>query len=185
MNKQKMLILTILVIFSVGMLMGSVTASKTYTFGKYKGTFSNNQISSVKTAIEFDYDKIVTVKTGKNVKYKIPKYKSKNKYKTVDVGKGKYTYGFLLNKYTSKGWKIVKIWSKGAYFDSYFGTMYKHNYAKIKKTVHIKTGTKTIKYPVKMSLSSFHEDGSPIRDGKACLTIWSSAGKISEKEVSI
>ena len=35
--------------------------------------------------------------------------------------------------------------------DSYAGTMYKHCYAKFKKTVHVKSGTKTIKYPVKIN----------------------------------
>ena len=60
-----------------------------------------------------------------------------------------------------------------------------NNYAKFKKTVKVKKGYKTKKYPVKMTLSSHYEDGSLPGNGKAVLSVWSSQGLIGEKTVRI
>ncbi len=185
MDKKKIFVLLVLAVFATGMLMGSASASKTFTYGKYKGTFSNSKINSVKDGQYYGYYEQFTVKTGKYKKVKKAVYKKKKKYKTVNFGKGKYVYGFLINSYTNKGWTCVKTWSTGRYMDSVHGTMYKNNYAKFKKTVKVKKGYKTKKYPVKMTLSSHYEDGSLPGYGKAVLSVWSSQGLIGEKTVSI
>ena len=185
MDKKKIFVLLVLAVFATGMLMGSASASKTFTYGKYKGTFSNSEISSIKEAQYNDKFDVYAVKTGKYKKVKKAVYKKKKKYKTVNFGKGKYVYGFWIEKYTNKGWTYVKQWSTGGYMDSQRGMVYKNNYAKFKKTVKVKKGYKTKKYPVYMSLLSHNWYGEVPGHGKAVLSVWSSQGLIGEKIVSI
>ena len=185
MDKKKIFVLLVLAVFATGMLMGSASASKTFTYGKYKGTFSNSKINSVKEGQYYGYYADATVKTGKYKKVKKAVYKKKKKYKTVNFGKGKYVYGFWTQSYIDKGWTCVKTWSTGRYMDSQRGYMYKNNYAKFKKTVKVKKGYKTKKYPVYMSLLSHNWYGEVTGHGKAVLSVWSSQGLIGEKIVSI
>ena len=185
MDKKKIFVLLVLAVFATGMLMGSASASKTFTYGKYKGTFSNSKINSVKDGQYYGYYEQFTVKTGKYKKVKKAVYKKKKKYKTVNFGKGKYVYGFWTQSYIDKGWTCVKTWSTGRYMDSQRGYMYKNNYAKFKKTVKVKKGYKTKKYPVYMSLLSHNWYGEVPGHGKAVLSVWSSQGLIGEKIVSI
>lgn len=184
MNKKKIIVLLVLAVFATGMLMGSASASKTFTYGKYKGTFSNSKINSVKEGQYYGYYADATVKTGKYKKVKKAVYKKKKKYKTVNFGKGKYVYGFWTQPYIDKGWTCVKTWSTGSYMDSQRGTMYKNNYAKFKKTVKVKKGYKTKKYPVKMTLCSHYFSGDSPGKGKAVLYVWSDS-YMGEKIVSI
>lgn len=184
MNKKKIIVLLVLAVFATGMLMGSASASKTFTYGKYKGTFSNSEISSIKEAQYNDKFDVYAVKTGKYKKVKKAVYKKKKKYKTVNFGKGKYVYGFWIEKYTNKGWTCVKQWSTGGYMDSQRGMIYKNNYAKFKKTVKVKKGYKTKKYPVYMALLSEDQYGKPGK-GKAIIQVYSSQGLIGRKIVSI
>ena len=55
MDKKKIFVLLVLAVFATGMLMGSASASKTFTYGKYKGTFSNSKINSVKDGQYYGY----------------------------------------------------------------------------------------------------------------------------------
>ena len=88
MDKKKIFVLLVLAVFATGMLMGSASASKTFTYGKYKGTFSNSKINSVKDGQYYGYYEQFTVKTGNYKKVKKAVYKKKKKYKTVNFGKG-------------------------------------------------------------------------------------------------
>lgn len=185
MNKKKIIVLLVLAVFATGMLMGSASASKTFTCGKYKGTFSNSQIKSVKEGQYYDEFEVKTVKTGKYKKVKKAVYKKKKKYKTVNFGKGKYVYGFWTQPYINKGWTCVKTWSTGSYKDSQRGTMYRNNYAKFKKTVKVKKGYKTKKYPVYMALLSHDWDGEVPGHGKAVVSVFYSKGNLGKRIVSI
>ena len=185
MDKKKIFVLLVLAVFATGMLMGSASASKTFTYGKYKGTFSNSKVNSVKDGQYYGYYEQFTVKTGKYKKVKKAVYKKKKKYKTVNFGKGKYVYGFWTQPYIDNGWTCVKTWSTGRYMDSQKGSMYKNNYAKFKKTVKVKKGYKTKKYPVYMTLNSHYVDGSLPGNGKAVLSVWSWQGLIGSKTVRI
>ena len=185
MDKKKLFVLLVLAVFATGMLMGSASASKTFTYGKYKGTFSNSQIKSVKEGQYYDEFTVKTVKTGKYKKVKKAIKKKKKKYKTVNFGKGKYVYGFWTQPYIDNGWTCVKTWSTGRYMDSQRGYVYKNNYAKFKKTVKVKKGYKTKKYPVYMALLSHDWDGEVPGHGKAVISVFSSKGNIGKKIVSI
>lgn len=158
---------------------------KTFSYSRYKATFSSKQIKSIINAKEKGYNKIFTKKTGKYVLSKYFIYKPKTIYKTVCFGRGKYTYGFWQNIYWQKGWKTVKTWQKGRYVDPMAGTMYKKCYAKFKKTVLVKAGIKTKKCPVFMSLTANYISGKPTPDHQANLIIWSKAGVIKSKLVYI
>lgn len=158
--------------------------TKTFVVGKYRGTFTGNQIKSVMKAHDSGYYKQVSVSTGKYVVSKEPIYKYKTKTKTVCFGKGKYTYGFWLDEYTSRGWKVVKTWQKGKYTDPAAGTMYKKCYAKFKKTVKVQVGVKKVKHSVKMTLSSHYEDGGYPGDNRAVISVWSSEGLMTQKPVN-
>lgn len=159
--------------------------AKTFKVGKYRATFSASQIKSVMNAQDNGKWKEVVKNTGKYKIVKKNKYKTKTKTKTVCFGRGKYTYGFWLQEYINKGWKLVKTWQKGRYYDSQFGTMYKKCYAKFKKTVKVKSGTKKVKYPVKMSLVSYYLDGYYPGDNHAALYLWYSQGILSERSVYV
>lgn len=158
---------------------------KTFKVGKYKATFSAAQIKAVMREQKNGQWKEVVVKTSKYKTIKKTKYKTKTITKTVCFGKGKYTYGFWLQPYIQKGWKVVKLWNKGFYMHPQFGSMYKKNYAKFKKTVKVKAGTKTIKCRVKMSLVSYYLDGYHPGSDHAALYVWCSQGIISERSVYV
>lgn len=159
-----------------------VKKGKTYKYGKYKGKFTKKQINSIINAKNKGKYKTVTVNTGKTNKYKYYTYKRKTKYKTAKFGHNVQT--FEEEAFTKKGWTLVKYWwGKKTYWDPNLG--YWHMvYGKFKKVTYVKV-KKSKKYKVKMSLSTTYEDGWPAGKNKAVLSLWSSAGKIREKQVKI
>ena len=123
MNKKKILVITILCIFCIGMVMGAVSASHTFKKGKYKLTVSDKQYKKLKTKDQYHVSKKVgTVKKTKWVTKKVKTYetwidsngylyksKSWNPYKKVGY-KAKYLKS--VTKYYSDGditWEYYKV----------------------------------------------------------------------------
>ncbi len=158
MNKEKLVVLSILAIFCVGMTMGSAVAGHTYHEGDYTFTLSNTQYKQIKNhKVHYVYVKTSSYKTIKVPKYKTKKVtKYKWKYKTVKTEAFKpYTYKTVklnsLGKYYKNGWKKHSTGYKSYKNQKkYLG----YNYVVLKKKVSykvnkkVKVGTKNIKVPV-------------------------------------
>lgn len=171
MSKNKLLICGVLILFYVGLILGSVNASYTCKKGRYTFTVSDNQykkIEYVKTHNDTKNLEMVAdfkVKTNKYYDYKKPKYKLKKIkkykwiYKTVFVGERHYnikcnssTYKNSVNigdYYSSHGWKRC-----GGYIKKYNGGRDVKYYSKFKKKVKttatkkVKIGYKKLKLPI-------------------------------------
>ena len=86
MNRKKILVLSILVIFCIGMTLGATSASHTFKIGKYKGTISDKQYNKLQTAKKKGKEKLVYGKSKQYKTYKIPKFDKNGKkigYKKV------------------------------------------------------------------------------------------------------
>lgn len=170
MNKEKLTVLIILIIFSVGMTMGSLTATHTYHEGKYTFTLSNEDYSNLKN----HKLKHTTVKTNNYKTINVPKYKNKkvNKYKwkSETVKAWDDIYKFIDNdtvsvmhyeyripsKYTS-GWKFVDEYSKvkNNKETGYYIFKKKVKYTTTKK---VKDGYKKEKFPINAEISVTADD---------------------------
>lgn len=109
MNRKKILVLSILVIFCIGMTLGAASASHTFKLGKYKGKISDKQYKKLQSAKKKGKEKLVYGKTKQYKTYKIPKFdkngkkigykKVKSKVKmTVETTtyKGKYNGDYVI-----------------------------------------------------------------------------------------
>jgi len=160
MTHKKMIIITILTIFIIGMCLSPVTASHTFKVGKYKATVSDKQYKKLKKVSKNEDDYYsVSVKT-KNT-YKVKKYKYKTvtkkkwKYKTVldnkfvyysasDGGGCDYYDYHTMSKYTKKGWTWYGSYYKDYNYDD--GSSVTKYFYKFKKKVPVKVKVKTKKY---------------------------------------
>lgn len=172
MNTKKIIFLSILLIFIVGMTFAPASASHTFKVGKYKATVSDKQYNKLKKAKKNNGYYSVEVKT-KNT-YKIKKYKYKTvtkkkwKYKTVldnefvyystsDGGGSDYYDYHTMSKYTKKGWTWYGSYYKTYDYDD--GSSATKYFYKFKKKVPVKVKVKTNKYtkvkkPYTMEISS-------------------------------
>lgn len=154
MTHKKMIIITILTIFIIGMCLSPVTASHTFQVGKYKATVSDKQYKKLKKASKNEDDYYsVSVKTKNTYKFKKYKYKTitkkKWKYKKVleykDVWSSDWsdytTYEYNVNKYWKNGW----TWYGSTTTDEDNGHVHKY-FSKFKKKVPVKVKVKTKKY---------------------------------------
>ena len=153
MDTKKIIFLTVLFIFIIGMTLAPASASHTFKVGKYKATVSDKQYKKLKKAKKNGDYYDIEVKT-KNT-YKVKKYK----YKTVTKKKWKYkkvliykdiwnsdwsdsvTYTYDDSKYINNGW----TWYGSSYSEEDDGHIHK-SYAKYKKKVNTKVKVKTSKY---------------------------------------
>lgn len=91
--------MSVLVLFVIGMSLGSVSASKTVKIGKYKCKLSNKEIKKVK------HGKQVTKKTGKYIKYKDYSTKKVKKVKVkISISKTANDGGTKNGKYYTEAW---------------------------------------------------------------------------------
>ena len=127
MNRRKILVLSILVIFCIGMTLGAASASHTFKSGKYKGTISDKQYKKLQNAKKKGKEKLVYGKTKQYKTYKIPKFDKNGKkvgYKKVksrvkmsvetSVHKGKFNGDWVVF-FTDNGpigAKLVKVNAK-------------------------------------------------------------------------
>lgn len=111
MDKKKILVVSILVLFVIGMSLGSVSASKTVKIGKYKCKLSNKDIKKIKQG------KQVTKNTGKYIKYKDYSTKKIKKAKVkISISKSANDGGTKKGKYYVESWSgmgpIAMKWIK-------------------------------------------------------------------------
>ena len=162
--KRKLLLLTLLSIFVLGMILTPVTASHTYTTGKYTGKLSDAQYNKLVNAKKKNKYSCVTVKTKHYKIIKIPKYKtvkkgqwihkhvlkSKTVYKNKNYDSTEYEYS---TKKYDKNWKWYGSFFKDKEYT--WGSISKY-YWKYKKRatkkVKIKIGYKKVKKPVYMDI---------------------------------
>ena len=153
MDTKKIIFLTVLFIFIIGMTLAPASASHTFKVGKYKATVSDKQYKKLKKAKKNGDYYDIKVKT-KNT-YKVKKYK----YKTVTKKKWKYkkvlewkdvwssdwsdytTYNYDVSYYWDHGW----TWYGSTTTDEDGGHIQKY-YSKFKKKVNTKVKVKTSKY---------------------------------------
>lgn len=129
MNMKKILVITILAIFVVGMIMGAADATHTFKKGKYKMKVTNNQYNKLKKSkpSQFFYIfKKVGTKTVKTVKSKTVKTETwrscydKNgrltEYKIITHHKG--YWGNANARWTGSKYKVVKYYNgDGSYYE--------------------------------------------------------------------
>ena len=96
MNMKKLLIISIIAIFMIGIMAGSVDAAHTFHKGKYKLTVTNKQYKKLTNGIADGYE--VSKKVGF-------RWKKVYKYKTVKVGKIRSYYN---NRDKLLGSKVIK-----------------------------------------------------------------------------
>ena len=157
--KRKLLLLTLLSIFILGMILTPVTASHTIKVGKYKVKISDNKYAQLKkvyhgkAAVNFQS---YHIKTKYHKKIKVPIYKNKkiNKYKWkyTTILRSKAVYYNKNSNYTNYDYENTankyKDWDMyGSYDinnDYNWGWISKH-YWKLKKKVKYGTTTKKVK----------------------------------------
>ena len=103
MNKRKLLIVTILAIFIIGMTMGEITA-KTYTVkkGKYKAKFTTKQLKKAKKHKNKFYNiKNTGAKTAKTKIY------NAGKYQGTATSKVKASIQYFDKNHVSVSWYTV------------------------------------------------------------------------------
>ena len=186
MNTKKIIFLSILFIFIVGMTLAPASASHTFKVGKYKATVSDKQYNKLKKAKKNNKYYSVEVKT-KNT-YKVKKYK----YKTVTKKKWKYkkvleykdvwnsdwsdftTYTYDVNKYWDNGW----TWYGSTTTDEDNGHVHKY-FSKFKKKVPVKVKVKTKKYTTIKKHYKMYID----TDGEAWVYKGNNVAKISTVKI--
>ena len=151
--KRKLLLLTLLSIFVLGMILTPVTASHTFKKGKYKVKISDKTYNSLKKNGGF-----VQLPTGKYKTVKVPKYKTIWKYKNVLTGEDWWngddytTEEYSDNYYWGHNWKYYGSFSK-EYKDNTGDLYHVKYYTKFKKKVKVEVGTKKVKRPVWMTIN--------------------------------
>ena len=98
MDKRKIIVLTLLIIFVIGMSLSAVSASKTVKVGKYKVKLTNKDIKKIKKG------KHVTKSTGKYVKYKYSNNKVVKAKVKISVSKRSNDGGTKKGKYYAESW---------------------------------------------------------------------------------
>ena len=99
MDKRKILVISLLVLFVVGMSLSSVSASKIVKVGKYKCKLTNKDIKKIKKG------KSVTKKTGKYFKYRDYLTKKIRKVKVkISISKRANDGGTRRGKYYAEAW---------------------------------------------------------------------------------
>ena len=98
MDKQKLIILSVIFIFVFGLTVGSVSATKVVKLGKYKCKLSNKDLNKIKKGKQVDK------KTGKYVKYK---YAGKTIKNAIYISVCKYAS----DGSTKKGKCYIEVWS--------------------------------------------------------------------------
>lgn len=99
-NRKQILVISLLIVFVVGMSLAPVSASKTVKIGKYSCKLSNSDIKKIK------HGKQVNKNTGKYYKYKDYSTKKMKKAK-VKISVSKYAP----DGGTKKGKYFVEAWS--------------------------------------------------------------------------
>lgn len=79
MNRKRIIVLSVLVIFCIGMTLGAASAAHTFKAGKYKGTLSDKQYKKLQVAKKKGKGKSVYGKTKQYKTYKIPKFDKNGK----------------------------------------------------------------------------------------------------------
>ena len=166
------MIILVLLIFTVGMVMGAASASHTFKIGKYKAKVSDKKYKKMKSNAKKEKTVSVTLKTGKYKTYKEPKYKTVKKkvwkYKKVlrseywswDSGSEWQDYN-TWKKYTKKGWTWYGTSDKSKSYDdgSYYSAHYYKLKKKVTKKVKVKNGYKKVKKPIYISVGNWDETG--------------------------
>ena len=99
MDKRKIAVVALLVVFVVGMSMSTVSASKTVKIGKYKCKLSNKDIKKIKKG------KSVTKSSGKYIKYRdYTTHKIKKAKVKISVRKRSNDGGTVKGKYYVEAW---------------------------------------------------------------------------------
>ena len=99
MDKRKVAVVALLVVFVVGMSMSTVSASKTVKIGKYKCKLSNKDIKKIKKG------KSVTKSSGKYIKYRdYSTHKIKKAKVKISVSKCSNDGGTVKGKYYVESW---------------------------------------------------------------------------------
>jgi len=98
MDKRKVIVLTILVLFVIGMSLSAVSASKNVKVGKYKVKLTSKDIKKIKKG------KQVTKSTGKYVKYKVSAYKIIKAKVKISISKKSNDGGTKKGKYYAEAW---------------------------------------------------------------------------------
>ena len=99
MDKRKIIVLSVLVLFVLGMSLSSVSASKTVKIGKYKCKLSNKDIKKIKNG------KQVTKSTGKYLKYRDYLTKKIRKVKVkISISRRANDGGTVRGKYYAEAW---------------------------------------------------------------------------------
>ena len=126
MNHIKIVMILILFIFSVGMIMGTASASHTFQKGKYKVTISDKKYNKLKNNFKSYHKKVGSKKIKKWVNKKIKTYETwMDKYGNIYKTKS-------WNPYNKVGYNAKYVKSKTKYYDDGSITW---DYFKIKKTV--------------------------------------------------
>ena len=104
MDKRKIAVVALLVLFVVGMSLSTVSASKTVKIGKYKCKLSNKDIKKIKKG------KQVTKSSGKYIKYKdYVTHKIKKAKVKISVSKRANDGGTKKGKYYAEAWSSIGI----------------------------------------------------------------------------
>ncbi|WP_405293693.1 hypothetical protein [Methanobrevibacter sp.] len=98
MDKRKILVLSLLVLFVVGMSLSAVSASKNVKIGKYKVKLTNSDIKKIKNG------KQVTKSTGKYIKYQASANKIVKAKVKISVSKKSNDGGTKKGKYYAESW---------------------------------------------------------------------------------
>ena len=172
---DKRFVIIFLIFFITGMTLGCVSASHTYTKGKYSFTVSDGQYNKIKSVKKNNKGSVnYKIKTKYTVKAKVPTYKNKKvtkykwKYKSVWTCSDYFDkYGNWLqykdrtsiSKYLNSGWKYHSSYVVKAKYGS-DGSISKYH-VKLKKKVpytttkKVKSGYKTVKMPVYAVISTY------------------------------
>ena len=149
MKYKKMIIILVLLIFTVGMIMGAASAGHTFKKGKYKCTVSNKEYNKIKKGWE------VTKKVGtkKVTKWKTKKMKTYESWCDSDglIYKSKYWNPYKKFGYNAKYVKSVwKYYSDGDVCWDYFKVPYK-----VKKNVYMHMCYSNFKGKVMVSVDTY------------------------------
>ena len=116
MNFKKIVILTLISLFAIGVLAGSVSASHTFKKGSYKMTVTDKQYKKLKTVDYYEVFKKVGYKTKTVYKYKWVKVSRVKIYKDNKCSVKKYADPYKKYKTVDDGLKIRKKGSTYIYY---------------------------------------------------------------------
>ena len=116
MNLKKLVIITLISLFALGVLCGTASASHTFHKGKYKLTVTDKQYKKLKTIDRYEVFKKVGYKTKTIYKYKCVKVARIKIYKDKKFSIKKYADPYKKYKTVDKPVKIRKQGTTWVYY---------------------------------------------------------------------